>query len=518
MNRREFLRSVGLGAAALAVPRGLWADVTVTIPTTTKRPNIVVILADDMGYSDLGCFGGEIQTPNIDRLAAGGLRFTQFYNCARCCPSRSALLTGLYPHQAGVGDMLQDWKLPGYSTALNDQCVTMAEVLRSAGYATAMSGKWHVGEKPGHTPKDRGFEHFTGLLGGAGSYFKPVPKPAPADSLPTYITDTYTETALTYLDQMGKGTKPFLLYLAYTAPHWPLHALSADIAKYQGIYADGPRALAKRRWQRQVEMGLVNPDWPYHPDVLVPLHNGRPATVRTEKDTKDRRTDRPDEAMEMYAAQVDHLDQGVGRVVAKLKDLGTLDNTLIFFLSDNGACGEGWGYGDAWATLSNTPFRRLKHWAHEGGISTPLIAHWPAMIRTGGKLNNALGHITDIMPTVVELSGAKYPAAPIQPLVGSSLAPLLRGGARPDPEFLGWEHEGNRAVRAGKWKLVSAHDARDQWELYDIETDRTENVNLAKKESERVKQLVTRYDEWAARIGVVPFDSIDKGAPKKSGE
>lgn len=220
--------------------------------------------------------------------------------------------------------------------------------------------------------------------------------------------------------------------------------------------------------------------------------------------------------MEIYAAQVDRLDQGVGRVVAKLNDLGALDNTLILFLSDNGACQEAEGYGNPWATLSNTPFRRHKRWAHEGGISTPLVAHWPAVIRAGGKLNHALGHITDILPTVIDVTGAKYPAAPIQPLVGSSLAPLLRGGTRPEPEFLAWEHEGNRVVRAGKWKLVSAHDARDQWELYDVETDRTENVNLAKQEPDRVQQLSARYDEWAARVGVVPFDSIAKGTPKKS--
>ena len=515
MNRREFLRTAGLAAGALALPRGLWADAPVTTPAPTKRPNIVVILADDMGYSDIGCFGGEIQTPNIDRLAAGGMRFTQFYNCARCCPSRAALLTGLYPHQAGVGDMLQDWNLPAYQTALNNKCVTMAEVLRSAGYATAMSGKWHLGDKPGHTPTARGFEHFKGLLGGSRSYFKPALPSAPAGTLPAYATDAYTETALSFLDQMGKDTKPFFLYFAYTAQHYPVHGLTEDIAKYRGKYAAGPRALAKQRWQRQAEMGLVNPNWPYHPDELLPERNKHRPLVQTELDAAPRGSASPEEAMEIYAAQVDRLDQGVGRVVAKLTALGALDNTLILFLSDNGACQQPDAYGPAWATLSNTPFRRHKRWVHEGGISTPLVAHWPGGIPARGKLNNALGHITDIMPTVLEVSGAKYPAAAIHPLAGSSLGQLLRGGTRAEPEFLVWEHEGNRAIRAGKWKLVSAHDDHDRWELYDIEADRTENLNLADKEPDRVKQLVARYDEWAKQSNVVPFDEINKVTPKK---
>ncbi|MGQ9650025.1 MAG: arylsulfatase [Phycisphaerae bacterium] len=491
--------------------------------TTPGRPNIVIIMADDMGFSDLGCYGSEIATPNIDRLAAGGLRFTQFYNTARCCPTRASLLTGLYPHQAGVGHMVGKGPAPAYQGYLNDRCVTVAEVLKQGGYHTLMAGKWHVGEDRPHWPCDRGFDEYFGLISGASSYFSidPGRKFArgnePIDPVKDrfYMTDAFTDEAIGFLDKYGRQPQPFFLYLAYTSPHWPLHAWPEDIAKYRGKYRIGWDALRQQRHNRMIEMGIVDPRWP-----LSPRDPEAPAwTDAVDKDDLDLR-------MAVYAAQIDRMDQNIGRVLNKISGIGAEQNTLIFFLADNGACAEKvdrgrkgaaadskdsyFSYGLPWANASNTPFRLYKHWVHEGGISTPLIAYWPAVIDKRGAITREVGHLVDLMATCLDAAGVKYPATyrdkPITPLEGKSLVPIFRTGTRLGHEALFWEHEGNRAVREGKWKLVSRHPGK--WELYDLEADRTELNNLADKYPDRVKSMADKYKAWADRCGVLPWDQV----------
>jgi arylsulfatase len=473
----------------------------------------------------LGCYGSEIETPHIDRLAAGGLRFTQFYNCSRCCPTRAALLTGLYPHQTGVGDMTEDpGKTPAYQGFLNDHCVTIAEVLRTAGYRTGMVGKWHVGEKRPHWPVDRGFDRFFGLISGASHYFTPskVRTQAPCtwavDGSPYsppeegfYATDALTDRALDFLDSPPGSSQPFFLYLAYTAPHWPLHARPEEIAKYCGRYREGWDRLREKRHRKLIEMGLVQPKWPLTlRDPAAPEW-----TQVTNPDERDLR-------MAVYAAQIDRMDQGIGRILEKLHRLGARDNTLIFFLSDNGGAAEEIhrsdpgstlgakesyeSYGLPWANLSNTPFRLYKHWVHEGGIATPLVVSWPEVIHRAG-ITSEIGHVIDLMATVVDVAGAEYPRVyhgqDMIPLEGESLAPIFRAGSRPSPKPIFWEHEGNRAVRQGKWKLVGRH--RGSWELYDMEADRTEITDLADREPGKADELAALYQRWAQRCGVVPW-------------
>jgi arylsulfatase len=507
-----------------------------------KRPNILIVLADDLGYSDVGCYGSEIATPSIDRLAEGGLRFSQFYNAARCCPSRASLLTGLYPHQVGVGHMVADRHTPSYQGYLNDRCVTLAEALKPAGYQTLMVGKWHVGNDRPHWPVDRGFERSVALIGSGRHYFMippgrvlargAVPFDPPARDF--YLTDFFTEAALDFLDGAGREAKPFFLYLAYTAPHWPLHARPEDIATFARTYDAGWDALRRERRRRMIEDGLVRAEWPLSErDLRVPAW-----TECADKEWQARR-------MAVYAAQIACLDRGVGRIVEKLRTLGALDNTLIFFLSDNGGCSEEitdqgrWleddipkktadgrpirignlpsidpgpadtfaSYGVGWANVSNTPFRLYKSWVHEGGISTPFIAHWPGVIPPGGRVH-APGHLIDLLPTCLDVAHAEVPKTragrPLMPLEGISLLPLLRGEVNSRERIFFWEHEGNRAVRKGPWKLVAVN--QEEWELYNLEEDRTEMRNRAAHEPDRVRDLVARYDEWARRSGVLPWN------------
>jgi arylsulfatase len=485
-----------------------------------SRPNIVILLADDMGFSDLGCYGSEIATPNLDRLAAGGLRFTQFYNTARCCPTRAALLTGLYPHQAGVGHMVESRGTPAYQGFLNDRCVTIAEVLRPAGYRTMMVGKWHVGEKRPHWPVDRGFDRYFGLISGGSNYFRldkgrtmaldAEPWSPPAEGF--YMTDAFGEHAVKFLDEAGGQKKPFFLYLAFTSPHWPLHAPPEEIAKYRGKYRDGWDALRARRHKREIELGIVEAAWP-----LTPRDETAPAWESVAN------PDERDLRMAVYAAQIDRMDQNIGKVLAKLKAIGADENTLVLFLADNGGCAEEIhrgekgaaigtkesfeSYGLPWANASNTPFRLYKHWVHEGGIATPLIASWPAVIRKGGALAHPPGHVIDLMATCADLGQAEYPRTfqgrEITPLEGKSLGPVFRTGTREGHDAIYWEHEGNRAIRQGKWKLVSKHNA--PWQLFDLEADRTEMKNLAAAETERAKQMAEAWGRWAERVGVVPW-------------
>ena len=534
--RREFLKAASFGAVAapflgclpptLAAGKG---DAHAT-PTPHGQPNIVLIMADDMGYSDIGCYGGEIHTPNLDRLATEGIRFSQFYNGARCCPTRASLLTGLYAHQAGVGFMVGNQGYPAYQGYLNDSCVTIAEALKPAGYRTLMSGKWHVGEDRPHWPTDRGFDRYFGLISGAANYFDPsktkakgVRRKMALDDQPYtppkegfYMTDAFTDHAVEFLDEAGRDEKPFFLYLPYTAPHWPLHAWPEDIAKYKGKYRKGWDKLREERRARMIEMGLIKDTWAMSP---------RDTATWPWADEKNK--DLLDLKMAIYAAQIESMDAGIGRVLKKIEALGRRENTLVMFLADNGGCAEGgpvgfdnrknglppggvdsyMSYGLSWANASNTPFRRYKHWVHEGGIATPFIASWPAVIKDGGTITHEVGHIIDVMATCVDAAGATYPKThkgkAVTPFEGESLLPIFRNGTRAGHEAIFWEHEGNRAVRQGKWKLVSAHGK--PWELYDLDADRTELNDLSSKHPDKARELEALYGAWAKRCHVLPW-------------
>jgi len=499
------------------------------------RPNIVIILVDDMGFSDLGCYGGEIPTPNLDELAAGGLRFTQFYNTGRCCPTRASLLTGLYPHQAGVGHMTDDKGGPGYRGRLNDHCVTIADVLRDAGYFTAMSGKWHVGQNFGVVPWERGFVRSLNAPAG-GFYYGDSPRAqlflnglqldVKGGELPKnwYSTDLWTDYGIKFIDEALAARKPFFLYLAHNAPHFPLQAPAEEIARFRGKYKIGWDKLREQRHARQIEMGIMDRAWPMSP---------RPSEVRAWEQLTAAQQDRFDHIMAIYAAVVSRMDASVGRLVEALGKRGILDDTLILLLSDNGGNAEGGPdgtfqgeppgssastvfCGQSWATLQNTPLRRYKHFNHEGGVATPLIVHWPARIAARGELRHQPGHLVDLMATCVDLSGAKYPGEfqgrPILPMEGRSLVPAFDD--RPiEREALYWEHEGNAAIRVGDWKLVRLGRG-GPWELYDLKADRTEQRDLAQEQPERAKALAAQWEAWAERAHVTPYPTGGKKAAK----
>ena len=501
------------------------------------RPNIVLIMVDDMGYSDIGCYGGEVQTPNIDALAAGGVRFTQFYNTGRCCPTRASLMTGLYPHQAGMGWMTTDLGHDGYRGDLNRNCVTIAEVLRLAGYSTYMAGKWHVtkhtgADGPKHNwPRQRGFDRYFGTIQGAGSFYTPKSltlENTPLNEYPAnfFYSDAINDTTVKYIEEHSEKSagKPFFCYVAHTAPHWPLHALEEDIDKYRKRYLGGWDALRAERYARMMSMELVDKRWKL---------TDRDPAAKAWKDVPADRKANMALRMAIYAAQIDRVDQGIGRITAALKRTGQLENTIIFFLADNGGCAEGgiWGferkknavlgkdssfasYGLSWANASNTPFREYKHWVHEGGISTPLVVHWPAGISSGGELRSQPGHLIDIMATCVAVSGAKYPAEyennKIKPLEGVSLVPVFAGKALGERAIF-WEHEANRAVREGAWKLVAK--GRDSpWELYNLAEDRTELRDLSASKPELAARLAALWQAYAERANVLPI--YPRGAGK----
>lgn len=507
-----------------------------------SRPNIILILADDMGYSDIGCYGSEIRTPNLNRLASQGIRMTRFYNASRSCPTRASLLTGLYQHQAGVGDMVKDLGYPSYQGYLNNQCVTIAEALKLNGYNTYMSGKWHVGSGPENLPRKRGFDRYFGLIDGAGSYFNKVSykanQPAPrwmlddedfnAPDSGFYLTDAIGDYAISFLQEETGKDEPFFLYLAFTSPHWPLHALPEDISRYRGKYMKGWDQLRQERYDRMLSMGILDESIKLSPrDSDSPEWN---TLSDKEKDMWDLR-------MAVYAAMIDRMDQNIGRVLKQLEKMGDLDNTIVIFLSDNGGCHEVLttqrkvtglfglpgnpdsfdSYEIPWANVSNTPFRMFKHWVHEGGISTPFIAWYPGLIPDGRVIRQA-GHITDIMPTLMDITGSSYPLEykgnKILPNEGISLLRALKGKKirRQNPIF--WEHEGNRAVAKGDWKIVSSYDTRakkfNKWELYNIKKDRSELNELSATYPARLKRMVKLYDKWAYRVGVVSREVIDK--------
>ncbi|MBD2702265.1 arylsulfatase [Spirosoma sp. BT702] len=497
------------------------------------RPNIVLIMADDMGYSDLGCYGSEIPTPNLDKLARQGVRFTQFYNTARCCPTRASLMTGLFQHQAGIGHMTKepanridyDYGVYGYRGEINRNCVTLAEVLKSAGYHTYMAGKWHLGHAtPDLRPRQRGFDRFYGLLAGASSYLDPIQlrgiwiDDAPVERVtqPFYTTDAFTDNAVTYLTEQ-KDKDPFFLYLAFTSPHWPLHALEKDIAQFRGKYRQGWDSLREQRFRKQVKEGIVSEKWGLsaRPEIY-PAWAGQDTAKQRDMDYR----------MAVYAAQISRMDQNIGKLVDYLKKSGKLDNTLLVFLSDNGACQEGGilgggqptdindpakggtiSYGAVWANASNTPLKGFKHVSYEGGIATPLIIHYPkGMTGQKGRISNAPGYLIDIMPTFIEASGATYPAEAkgqkIHPLEGKSLLPVLTKGTRQQHEYMYWEHENMRAIRTGNWKAVGV--IGKPWELYNLEIDRTEQHNVAGEHSELLKKLDEQWNTWANSHYVFP--------------
>lgn len=544
---------------------------------TPTKPNILLILADDLGWSDLGCYGGEVRTPHLDALAAGGLRFTQFYNGTRCCPSRASLLTGLYPHQAGIGSMTADEGRPGYRGSLQPNCVTIAQVLKSAGYRTAAAGKWHVGDQV--PPTARGFDDFYGFVRGyAVDSWEPrmmtrLPEGRPQRRYTDgafFATDAITDHALDFLTDARKAASPWFLYVAYQAPHFPVQSRKDDAKGYADVYARGWDTIREQRLARQKKLGLVPPDTALTPRSPIPMTNvaARLGSLTTDGNNPpwdllpaDRRGDLA-QRMAVYAGMVTGMDRNIGRLVANLKKNGEMANTLILFLSDNGACAEwepfgfdlqpvaaprpgGTGinmgtpgapnilhrggdlarmggpgslpsYGSAWANACNTPLRLYKHYGHEGGISTPLVVHWPACVKTKGGLCTQPGHLIDIMATCIEATGARYPAQfdghAITPLEGRSLLPAFEGQplAR---DFIAWEHEGNRAIRAGRWKLVAL--AGRPWELYDMEADRVEMNDLAAQQPERVKALAAKWQAWAVRCDVLRRPAVKRSPSKK---
>jgi arylsulfatase len=507
-----------------------------------NRPNVVLIMADDMGYSDVGCYGGEINTPNIDKLADRGLRFTQFYNTGRCCPTRASLLTGLYPHEAGLGHMVYRDKGPGYHPYLNQNCVTIAEALQNAGYRTMMTGKWHVGHQQGQWPTDRGFGQFYGIHIHVDSYFKvlpgcPVyhddelviaPTENPANSLHPdnewYTTDVFTDWSLKFLDEAAEDDTPFFLYVAFNSPHWPLEAPNENIGNYAGKYSLGWDVLRGEKLARMKRMGIVSAETELTPSNCPPWNSL--STAERSKLAFRR---------QIYAAQVERMDQNIGRIVTKLQELGRLDNTLLMFLSDNGCCAEGgmFGYqwdqntetnfsdwrkqsgrssstGEAWSNASNTPLRMHKRWVHEGGIATPLIVHWPNTISEGGKLTSQVGHVIDIMATCMDVAEASYPTEvegqSIKPLPGTSLLPSFQDRSQLVKRTLFWEHETHSAIRDGDWKLVTLNAMDDAaWELYDVSSVRTETDDLATVNKLRVAEMTAKWRVWASQANVLPW-------------
>ena len=528
MDRREFL--------------ALSASIGLTVQQQT-RPNILLIVADDLGYSDLGCFGGEIQTPNLDTLASNGVRLAQFYSTARCCPSRASILTGQYPHRVGIGHMVTDLGHPGYRGRLSENAATIAEALGASGYRTFMSGKWHLGS---NDPTRHGFEQFYGTLISAATFWDPAGYVRQPQGSSTrnygaggfYGTDALTDYALDFLEN-ARATpgQPWFLYLAYNAPHFPLHARREDIAKYRNRYETGWDALRQERLAKMKRMGLVPGSTKLSPRSRF-TNFGETQTADNPPWTSLPEDRRADLAMRMaiYAAMVDRMDQNIGRITADLRTRGEFENTIILFMSDNGACAE-WdpfgfdvrssannvlhraaelermggpgtyhSIGSGWANASNTPWRMYKHYSHEGGISTPCIVHWPGGIRRRNAIENTPAHLIDLMPTIVEASGASYPRRlgerEILPMAGLSLMPALHGRRMP-ARALFFEHEGTRAVREGRYKLTALRG--DSWKLYDMERDRTEMDDLSGKEPKLVESLARKWDAWASENQVTPL-------------
>ena len=502
-----------------------------------EQPNILLIIADDLGYSDIGCYGGEINTPVLDGLAENGIRFTQFYNTARCCPTRASLITGLYPHECGVGHMTHRNFGPGYLGYLNDTCITLAEVLSDAGYFTGMAGKWHTGAVRKAWPENRGFQRYFGIHHWVDSYFNVLDDcevfedgkiVIPASRNPVlyaendkewYTTDVFTTVAIEYIDEALKSGKPFFQYVAYNAPHWPLEAHDEVIVKYLGRYSMGYEELRKKKYEQMKQEGIISSGW------RLPLQSTPKWDSHTDSAKADLEFRRA-----IYAAQVDIMDQNIGRIIDHLREKGVLDNTVIFFLSDNGCSAEpmgedyGWQWGKntrwnyrewrnnsgrdgasqgrIWSVTSNTPFRKNKRFTHEGGIATPLIVHWPEGINNPGSLDDEPGHLVDIMATCIELAGAEYPAerngVRLKSPRGVSMTDNFKGERGREHDMIFWEHEGHGALRKGDWKIVTV-DPYDEslWELYNMKDDRTETNDLSEEKPELRAELIDLWIKMA---------------------
>lgn len=551
-----------LPLAALAFTAGVCGGTGKNTEEGEKtRPNILLILADDLGYSDLGCYGGEIHTPNLDRLAANGVRFSHFYNAGRSCPTRASLLTGLYPHQAGIGRMTFDDHLPGYRGTMTHNGVTIAEALKEAGYQTGMIGKWHVAETPlrpdqrewlthqvqheefapkENYPTHRGFDNFYGTIYGVVDYFDPfslVNGEEPVNKVPDsyYSTIALSDSAVSYINQYSKSEKPFFMYLAYHSPHWPLHALEEDIKKYEDVYKVGWEAIRDARYERMKKLGIFKDQ----SDFLSNRQSAKEWETNSDREWDAR-------AMAVHAAMIDRMDQGIGKVLKALEETGELKNTLILFMSDNGCSPEICqdfspgendrpdmkrdgtpiiypknkevmpgpettyaSLGPEWANVANTPFRFWKAKMYEGGICTPMIAHWPDGIRIKkGTVTDEVCHIIDIMATSMDLAKANYPKSykgnTILPMEGKSIDPILKTGRREGHEFIGFEHFNEKALMSNDgWKIIQPGN-KAGWELYDLNTDRSEQHNLADKYRERVTRMVEQYQSWAKRTLVLP--------------
>jgi len=537
-------------------------------PTPVKQhpkptqPNIIVILADDMGFSDIGCYGGLINTPNLDKVAAGGLRFTQFYNGARCCPTRAQLLTGVYAQQAGVGHMTEKLgNTEAYQGHIRKDVKSIADYMKAVGYTTMQVGKWHVGNMANHTmPLDKGFEKAWTQIAKV-DYWNPKQVYLDGQVVRVqmkegdYLTDMEGNQAIADIDYARQQQKPFFMYLAFNSAHWPLHAKPEDIAKYRGKFMKGWNALQAEKIKRIAALGLVNavdpaaiydksvPDWNSYPkgDAFPGYH----AVTSPQHDQDDW-----DLQMSVYAAQIDNMDQNIGRLIDKLKAEGMYENTIIMFLQDNGACAEATGkndehmpgtpgsyiaYGLPWANLSNTPFKMYKHFVYEGGISTPFIFHWPAGLpanRKGAIEKESFGHIIDLVPTCIDAAG-QYAPDKYRNLEGQSLLPVINQKAKNSNRTVFWEHEGNRAIRVGDWKLISRYEddytyfirwgwkkdpRTTEWELYNMKTDRWEQHDVASQHPDIVASMKKTYQQWYTRVGCIPFKQLAAEAKPEGAE
>ena len=529
MNR---LRSQVLPLAVLAI-----FTVCLREGLSQDRPNILLIVADDLGFSDLGCYGGEIETPNLDQLASNGFRLTRFYNTGRCCPSRASILTGQYPHRVGVGHKVEDLGRPGYRGRVSDDAITIAQALKPAKYRSFISGKWHLGTPD---PTKHGFEEFYGTLVSAQTFWDPdhyMRTPVGREKRmykkgEFYGTNAVTDHALEFLE-LAQSTpdRPWFLYVAYHAPHFPLQAPCELIDKYVDRFSVGWDQLREQRLTRMKKLGIVSEETQLTPRSQFWNYGETRTGLNPAWDSlpKDRQEDLV-RRMAIYAAMIDSIDQNVGRLIEDLKQNDEFENTLIVFTSDNGACAE-WdphGFdvkssnnnilhrgeqlkqmgqpgtyhsaGSGWANVSNTPWRLYKHYNHEGGIASPCVIHWPAGDIRRCVINESPAHIVDLMPTFLAATETEYSGK--LPMAGESLLPVLREDVVV-PRTLFFEHEGNRAVHDGDWKLVALRD--EPWELYDISTDRTELNNLADAHPEIVRELRAKWKAWAEENFVTPL-------------
>lgn len=526
-----------------------------------NRPNLIFILLDDLGYSDLGCYGGEIKTPNIDSLAESGVRFGGMYNSARCCPSRASLMTGVYPPQAGIADFVSRQPHPGKGPAhlgrLRDDCVTLAEVLKPAGYNCYYSGKWHMHSTTG--PVERGFDEFYGYTMDHShdqydaAYYERLPTGRTKEIDPSpdefYATDVFNDYALEFIRQGQQSNKPWLLCLSHSSPHFPLQAPKEDIEKYVDTYLRGWDALREERYQRMIQKGIVDSNtWKLSDRSMVPVDDDRISNGYSGlqnpswADLDDARQLDLARRMAIFAAMVEHVDRGVGQIVSHLKSTKDFANTLIVLTSDNGACYE-WGplgfdevsreginhlhtgadlermggrgtyhsYGSGWANLCNTPFRMYKHFTYEGGVCAPCIVHWPDKVAGNGRVVQGAAHTTDLMPTLRVAAGADYPTerdgVEIQPEEGMDLIPFAQRGDIPS-RTLFFSHQQARAVIRGTWKAVWTKRTTEplHWELYDLARDRSESVDVSGSHPEIVRLLADEWEQYRIRVGLEEFE------------